>query len=108
MNDKLILYRPYRSDRPNKKFYIINDEFKKIYFGDSKYQHYTQGHLEEKRKQSYIKRHKKKEDWYDPNTPAFWSRWFLWEYPTYDEALKNIKKYMDDIGWLNEYHQSYI
>jgi len=108
MNDYPILYFPYRSDRPNKKFYIINDEFKKVYFGDSRYQHYTQGHLNEKRKQAYIKRHKRKEDWYNPNTAGFFSRWFLWEYPTYDEALRNIKKYMDDIKWLDEYHQSYI
>jgi hypothetical protein len=87
MNDYPILYRPYRSGRPNNFFYIINDEFKKIYFGDSRYQHYTQGHLDEKRKQAYIKRHKRNEDWFNPNTAGFWS---LWLYPTYDEALKNI------------------
>lgn len=108
MNDKLILYYPYRSDRRNKKFYFINDDFKKIYFGDTRYQHYTQGHLDEKRKQAYIKRHEKNEDWNDPNTAGFFSRWFLWEYPTYDEALKNIKKYMINIKWLDENNNSYL
>jgi hypothetical protein len=91
MNDYPILYHPYRSDRPNKKFYIINDEFKKVYWGDSRYQHYTQGHLDEKRKQLYIKRHEKNENWNDPNTAGYWSYRFLWLYPTYDEAYKNIK-----------------
>lgn len=38
-------YYPYPSDRKAKKFYIITDDNKKIYFGDSRYQHYTEGHL---------------------------------------------------------------
>ena len=33
-------YYPYPSDRKAKKFYIITDDDKKIYFGDSRYQHY--------------------------------------------------------------------
>lgn len=108
MDDKFILYYPYRSDRSNKKFYIINDEYKKVYFGDSRYDHYTQGHLNEKRKQLYIKRHEKNEDFNNPNSAGFWSRWFLWEYPTYDEALKNIKKYMINIKWFDENNKPYL
>ncbi len=52
-----MIYYPYRSDKPNKKFYIFNKSGKKIYIGDSHYEHYTQGHLDEKRKNNYIKRH---------------------------------------------------
>lgn len=32
------------------------------------------------KKENYIKRHAKAgEDWTDPLTAGFWSRWFLWE-----------------------------
>jgi hypothetical protein len=43
-------YFPYPSDRPAKKFYIITNDNKKVYFGDSRYQHFTEGHLDERRK----------------------------------------------------------
>ena len=56
------------------------------------YEHFTEGHLDEERKQRYINRHRKREDWKDPNTPAYWSRWFLWEYTTYKEAYAKIKE----------------
>jgi hypothetical protein len=46
-----------------------------------------------KRKELYIKRHSGMgEDWNDPLTAGFWSRWLLWEKPTIQESLKNIKK----------------
>jgi len=85
-------YYPYVSDNPKKKFYIINDQNQKVYFGDPKYQHFTEGHLDETRKQRYITRHVKNENWNDPNTAGFWSYRFTWLYPTYKEAYENIKK----------------
>jgi hypothetical protein len=48
-------YFPYvSSDRPSKKFYIITNDNKKIYFGQSGYEHFTEGHLDERRKWAYI------------------------------------------------------
>ncbi len=71
MSETLKKYYPYKSDRPTKKFYIItNDNNRKLYFGASGYEHYTEGHLDERRKFAYISRHRKNEDWGDPNTPA--------------------------------------
>ena len=79
-----------KSDKPNKKFMVIHEN-KKIYFGDSKYQDYTQ-HNDDKRKSMYILRHKKNEDWNDKNTSGFWARWILWEKKTIDEAIKDLRK----------------
>ena len=50
-------YYPYPSNRKAKKFYIITDDNKKIYFGDSRYQHYTEGHLDHNRRRNYMIRH---------------------------------------------------
>ena len=47
----------------------------------------------EKHKEKYIARHSKMgEDWNDPLTAGFWSRWLLWSKPTIQESLKDIKK----------------
>ena len=93
-------YFPYPSDRPAKKFYIITNDNKKIYFGDSNFQHFTSDHLDERRRLLYISRHRKNEDWGDPNTAGFWSYWFLWQYRTYEEAYRKIRKDLKDKGYL--------
>ena len=41
-------YYPYKSDRPTKKFYIITNDNTKVYFGASGYEHFTEGHLDER------------------------------------------------------------
>ncbi len=51
-------YFPYPSDRPAKKFYIITNDNKKVYFGQTGYEHFTEGHLDERRKWAYISRHR--------------------------------------------------
>ena len=84
-------YYPYKSDKPEKKFYIITNDNKKVYFGAAGYEDFTT-HKDEARKQRYIARHKKNEDWDDINSVAFWSRFYLWEKPTKKEAYENIKK----------------
>lgn len=68
------------------------DEINKIKFGSNPYEHYTSGHLDERRKRSYINRHKKRENWSlsGVNTKGFWAYHFLWKYKTYNEAMKNI------------------
>ena len=87
------LYYPYKSDKPEKKFYIITNDNKKVYFGAAGYEDFTT-HKDEERKQRYISRHKKNEDWTKSgiNTPGFWSYHYLWEFPTKKAAYENIKK----------------
>lgn len=85
-------YYPYKSDKPKKKFFIITNEGKRVYFGSTGYEHYTNGHLDIQRRNAYILRHSKRENWNDPNTAGWWSLKFLWSYPTYKEAYQQIKK----------------
>jgi hypothetical protein len=94
----MIKYYPYKSDKPDKKYYIITNENKKIYFGQASASDYTI-HKDEERKQRYINRHKKNESkfWNKSgiDTASFWSRFFLWEKPTIKESYEYIKnKYL--------------
>jgi hypothetical protein len=79
--------------KPTRKFkkYSVLIGHKKINFGDDRYEDYTQ-HGDPKRKALYIQRHKKNEDWNNPLTAGWWSRYLLWEKPTLTEAIKDIKK----------------
>ena len=87
------IYYPYKSDKPDKKYFIITNTGKRVYFGSSNHENYSSGHLDEERKQRYIVRHKKNEDWTKSgiNTPGFWSYHYLWEFPTKKAAYENIK-----------------
>ncbi len=89
-----MIYYPIQSDKPNKKFYIHTKSGKKIYFGDARYEHYTEGHLNEERKINYIKRHYKNEDFNHPDSAGFWSFRFLWLYKTYKKAYKEIYDFL--------------
>jgi hypothetical protein len=86
-------YYPYKSDKPNKKFFIITSDNKKVYFGQATASDFSI-HKNEERKLRYIKRHQKNENWTKTgiNTAGFWSRWYLWNKPTLDESYKDIKK----------------
>lgn len=85
-------YHPYKSDKPDKKFYIITKSGKKVYFGAAGYEDYTM-HKDPERKQRYIARHQSKEDWTvnGIDTSGFWSRWLLWNKPTITESYNDIK-----------------
>ena len=56
----MIKYYPYKSDKPEKKYYIITNSDKKVYFGAAGMSDFTK-HKDEARKQRYIDRHKKNE-----------------------------------------------
>lgn len=84
------IYFPYKSDKKPYKYFIITSTGKKVFFGNSDYQDFTT-HKDEERKQRYIKRHEKRENWNDKDTAGFWSRWYLWNKPTKQESYQNIK-----------------
>lgn len=99
MYDKI--YYPYPSTDNKHKYLIITDTGKKIRFGDIKYEDFTQ-HKDEERKKAYINRHKKREDWTKSgiNTKGWWSKKFLWSYPTKEEAYKKIKEKLLRWGYI--------
>jgi hypothetical protein len=88
----MIKYYPYKPDKPNKKYYIIKNDNKKVYFGAAGYEHFSSGHKNERRKQLYINRHKNNENWTNSgiNSAGFWSRWLLWNLPTIKASYQDI------------------
>ena len=90
---KVNYYYPYKSDKPEKKYYIITKSEKKIYFGQANASDFTL-HKNEARKQLYINRHKNNENWTKSgiDTAGFWSRWILWHLPTIKESYNDIKR----------------
>ena len=89
----MLKYHPYKSDKANKKCFIITKDNKKVYFGASGYSDFTI-HKDEARKQRYINRHKNNEDWTKSgiDTAGFWSRWLLWNKPTIKNSYLDIKE----------------
>ena len=89
-------YYPYKSDKSEKKFYIITKENKKVYFGQANASDFTI-HKDEARKNRYILRHEKNESnfWNRSgiDTASFWSRFYLWEKPTKQAAYEYIKSH---------------
>jgi hypothetical protein len=87
------IYYPYKSDKKDKKYFIMTLEGKHVYFGATGYEDYTM-HKDPKRKEAYIKRHQNNEDWSKSgiDTAGFWSRWYLWNLPTAKASYEDIKK----------------
>ena len=84
-------YFPYKSDKPDKKYYIITNDNKKVYFGAAGMSDFTI-HKDEARKQRYINRHKKNENWNDKDSKGAWARWLLWNKPTINESYEYIRR----------------
>jgi len=70
-----------------------NGNCKIVHFGASGYSDYTK-HKDKERKERYIARHKKRENWTKTGvtTAGFWSRWLLWNKPSLYASKKDIEK----------------
>ena len=62
---------------------VITPDNKKIHFGSPEHENYTI-HNDDKRKELYISRHQKREDWNKTgvDTAGFWSKHILWNKKT--------------------------
>ena len=83
------------SNLKNKKFTAIVNG-KKIHFGAEGYSDYTQ-HKDTKRRDLYLDRHKKREDWdmTGIETSGFWARWLLWNESTLRKSINFLKRKFD-------------
>ena len=88
---KLKLLGIYISDKPAKKFKAVFNDNKIIYFGAVGYEDYTT-HKDRIRKNRYIIRHKKNENWNNPKTAGALSRWILWNKPTLKASITDYKR----------------
>jgi len=80
-----------KSDKPDKKYMALIDGKKTVYFGATGYSDFTI-HKDEARKDRYLKRHEKNENWNDPLTAGFWSRHVLWQEKTLRKAINEVNK----------------
>ena len=85
------------SDKKDKKYMARIDDTRSVHFGAKGYSDYTV-HKDDERKERYINRHKKNENWNDFNTAGFWSRWVLWNKPTITESIRDINNRFKNIN----------
>ncbi len=77
-----VLLNTVKNDKPNKKYYIITNSNKKVYFGQAGASDFTL-HKDEARKHRYRNRHKNEAKfWHDPDTASYLALKYLWSYPT--------------------------
>jgi hypothetical protein len=80
-----------RSAKPDKKFEARIDGRKSIHFGQAGASNFTQ-HKNLLRKERYLQRHSKNEDWNNPLTAGFYSRWLLWNKETLAESIRDTNR----------------
>jgi len=87
------MVRFYRARDGIHKLVAEFDDGKLVKFGALGYDDFTiTGDKTQKR--NYLARHRKREDWNDPQTPGALSRWILWNKPTLEESIKHyVKKF---------------
>ena len=80
-----------KSKKPDKKYDARIDGTKTVSFGQKMASDYTK-HKDKERKERYIARHKKNEDWTSSGvkTAGFWSRWTTWNKKTLKESVDDI------------------
>lgn len=92
MKHIVIELKPEKNKRYN--FLVLNPktlEYKKVKFGAKDGSTFID-HKDPVKKKNYIARHSKlNEDWNDPFTAGFWSRWYLWSKPT----IKEVEEFMN-------------
>jgi hypothetical protein len=79
------------SPNQKKKYRILFPNGKTVDFGAKSYEDFTT-HKDETRKQRYLARHAKREDWLDPYTAGFWSKWLLWSRDNLTDAINDVRK----------------
>jgi hypothetical protein len=85
------------SSSPNKKYDAIIDDKKKIQFGQKNASDYTKN-KDDDRKNRYISRHKKAENWNDPKTAGFYSKNILWNKKTITESIRDTNNRFKNIN----------
>jgi hypothetical protein len=83
-----------KSLKPAKKYDAVfenDDKEKVVSFGAAGMSDFTI-HKDEARKERYLNRHRKNENWDKPDTPGALSRYILWNKKTLRASLRDYKK----------------
>jgi hypothetical protein len=86
-----------QSDKPDKKFEARIDGKKSIHFGSRGMSDFTI-HKDPERKNRYLQRHSKNEDWNNPLTAAFYATNLLWNKPTLAESIRDTNRRFKNIN----------
>ena len=89
-----VVFKP--STNPKKKYMAVFTDSptftkKTTHFGSAGMSDYTKN-KDKERKQRYLDRHRKRENWKDPTTAGALSRWILWNQPTLKGSIADYKK----------------
>ena len=81
-----------KSNRAGKK-YMAQVGDKTVHFGATGHLDFTTS-KDEKRKASYLARHKTSENWTlsGVDTAGFWARWLLWNQPSISASIRDINQ----------------
>ena len=85
-----------KSKTKDKKYDAIIDGQKTIHFGAKGYSDFTI-HKDEERKDRYINRHKKTENWNDPKTAGFYAKNILWNKKSVKASVEDTNKRFKNI-----------
>ncbi len=85
-----------KSKTKDKKYDAIIDGKKTIHFGAKGYSDFTI-HKDEERKDRYINRHKKTENWNDPKTAGFYAKNILWNKKSVKASIEDTNKRFKNI-----------
>jgi len=101
----MLLLNLYKSDKPEKKYYVEytnpnTNRLNKMYFGAAEYDTFID-HKDEDRKERYLLRHKKREDW-DSLSPGMLSARLLWNLSTLSDSIRDTNKRFNNIKIVNK------
>jgi len=85
-----------KSKKKDKKYDAVIDGKKTISFGQARASDFTK-HKDVERKDRYIKRHKKHENWNDPKTAGFYAKNILWNKPSIRASVEDTNKRFKNI-----------
>ena len=95
MTSKAVKVVIKKSDKEGKKlmaiFTLENGRTKTIHFGAEGMSDYTKNR-DKDRKQRYLKRHRRNENWNNPMTAGSLSRWILWNKETRGASISDYKR----------------
>ena len=80
-----------RSHLPHKKLNAVIDGKKTVPFGQKGAEDYTM-HKDDLRKLRYLERHRNRDNWNDPTSAGFYSRWLTWNKPTLQQSVADVNK----------------
>ena len=86
-----------KSKNINKKYDARIDGKRTVSFGSAGMSDFTK-HKDTERKQRYLNRHKKNENWNDHTTAGFFAKNILWNKPTITESIKDTNNRFKNIN----------